>query len=87
MHVTDFVWGQSSHHAPLNGSVVAVGAFDGVHLGHQALVSRLREESKKRDLPSVIVLFEPQPNEFFATGEAPAATLASRSALVLGHAG
>lgn len=54
------------------GSVVAIGNFDGVHLGHQALLSQLKQESIYRQLPSVVFLFEPQAAEFFLHDKAPA---------------
>ena len=49
-----------------NGSVVAIGNFDGVHLGHQQILNRLIEQARTLNLPTVVVLFEPQPKEFFA---------------------
>ncbi len=56
-----------------NGSVVTIGNFDGVHRGHQALIARLKKEAIHRNLPFVVVLFEPQPNEYFSKeGAAPA---------------
>ncbi len=48
------------------GSVVTIGNFDGVHLGHRDLLSRLVEESKKMSVPSTVVIFEPQPSEYFS---------------------
>ncbi|MDM3871267.1 bifunctional riboflavin kinase/FAD synthetase [Porticoccus sp. W117] len=55
------------HNLPIadDGSVVTIGSFDGIHLGHQAILQQLREESQRLDLPSVAVIFEPQPREFF----------------------
>ena len=50
------------------GSVVCVGAFDGVHLGHRALLSRVRDRAIARNLASVAISFEPIPREFFARG-------------------
>lgn len=47
------------------GSVVSIGNFDGVHRGHQAIVARLREHAARLGLPARVVLFEPQPVEFF----------------------
>lgn len=44
-----------------------MGNFDGVHLGHQQLIHHLIQEAKSRSLPSVVITFEPQPNEFFAS--------------------
>lgn len=53
------------------GSVVSIGNFDGFHLGHQALIERLRQLSSEFSLPSCIVTFEPHPLEYFAGSEAP----------------
>jgi riboflavin kinase/FMN adenylyltransferase len=54
------------------GCVVAVGNFDGVHLGHQALVARVRELALERGLASAVLTFEPTPLEFLAPARAPA---------------
>lgn len=54
------------------GTVATIGNFDGVHLGHQALLSQLKKEAIKRQLPLVVLLFEPQPSEFFIKENAPA---------------
>ncbi len=56
----------------LGGCVATVGNFDGVHLGHQQLLNKLVEAAKQRQLPSLVILFEPQPQEFFQHGAAPA---------------
>lgn len=53
-------------------SVVSIGNFDGVHLGHQAVLAQLRRQSNKLSLQSVTVLFEPQPQEYFRHEAAPA---------------
>lgn len=48
------------------GSVVCIGAFDGVHLGHRAVLARVRERAHALNLTSVVASFEPLPREFFA---------------------
>ncbi|KTC69929.1 riboflavin biosynthesis protein RibF (riboflavin kinase/FMN adenylyltransferase) [Legionella birminghamensis] len=54
------------HHFPSDmGCVATIGNFDGVHLGHQAILQKLQEKSRELNLPSVILTFEPQPAEFF----------------------
>jgi len=54
------------------GSVVTIGAYDGLHLGHEQLLARVRAASSERELPSVVMSFEPTPKEFFATDSPPA---------------
>jgi riboflavin kinase/FMN adenylyltransferase len=58
------------------GSVVCVGAFDGVHLGHRALLGQACVRARAKGLSAVAVSFEPIPREFFARG-APVPRLAS----------
>jgi riboflavin kinase / FMN adenylyltransferase len=47
------------------GAVVAVGNFDGVHLGHQALIGAARDMARERNAPLGVMAFEPHPQEFF----------------------
>ena len=54
------------------GCVATIGAFDGVHLGHQAVIRHLLEKSVELDLPSLIIVFEPLPREYFSPLKAPA---------------
>ncbi|HSD38741.1 MAG TPA: bifunctional riboflavin kinase/FAD synthetase [Rhodocyclaceae bacterium] len=51
--------------------VLTIGNFDGVHLGHQALLARLRHRAATLGLPSAVMTFEPLPREYFAPNEAP----------------
>ncbi|MFK0090489.1 bifunctional riboflavin kinase/FAD synthetase [Pseudomonas sp. NPDC090755] len=54
------------------GCVATIGNFDGVHRGHQAILARLRERAAALGVPSCVVIFEPQPREYFAPDTAPA---------------
>ena len=53
-------------------SVVTIGSFDGVHIGHQAILQQLKQAAERLQLPSVVMTFEPQPREYFSTERAPA---------------
>lgn len=54
------------------GSVVCIGAFDGLHLGHQALVGRVVGRAHEFGLEAAVLSFEPLPREFFGGDRAPA---------------
>jgi len=62
---------------------LTIGNFDGVHLGHQALLSRLLDAAKVRGIPSAVVIFEPHPREFFTPDQAPARLTSLREKLEL----
>ncbi|MGH8028099.1 MAG: bifunctional riboflavin kinase/FAD synthetase [Pseudoxanthomonas sp.] len=49
-----------------HGSVVCIGAFDGLHLGHRALVRHAVSRARDSALPAVALSFEPLPREFFS---------------------
>lgn len=53
------------------GCVATVGNFDGVHLGHQTILDQVKEKADDLGVPSVVMVFEPQPREFFQGDEAP----------------
>lgn len=53
------------------GCVATIGNFDGVHLGHQAVLTQLAERAASLGLPSTLVIFEPQPSEYFSPQTAP----------------
>ncbi|MFS1524588.1 bifunctional riboflavin kinase/FAD synthetase [Microbulbifer sp. 2304DJ12-6] len=54
------------------GSVATIGSFDGVHLGHRAMIAQLNQRAQALGLPSVAIIFEPQPHEFLSVEKAPA---------------
>jgi riboflavin kinase/FMN adenylyltransferase len=53
------------------GSVGTIGSFDGLHLGHQALLRHVVEEAAARSLPAIVMSFEPTPKEFFRAEKPP----------------
>jgi riboflavin kinase / FMN adenylyltransferase len=62
-------------HIPARADVplaLTIGNFDGVHLGHRAMLERLKREAAARGLPAAVMTFEPHPREFFAPDQAPA---------------
>ncbi len=63
------------------GCVATIGNFDGVHLGHQALLRSLQQKASEHSLPTLVLLFEPQPKEFFAPEHAPARLASLRDKL------
>ncbi len=65
-------------------SVVTIGVFDGVHRGHQQLISRAVERSRERGVPCVLITFDPHPAEVIRPGSHPArlTTLRRRADLV-----
>lgn len=54
------------------GCILTIGNFDGVHLGHAEILTTLKNKAHARNLPSVVMIFEPQPLEFFSPHSAPA---------------
>ncbi|MCA1924926.1 MAG: bifunctional riboflavin kinase/FAD synthetase [Thiobacillus sp.] len=51
---------------------VTIGNFDGLHMGHKAMLARLQAAARERALPSCVLSFEPHPREFFTPAQAPA---------------
>lgn len=68
----EFIRGMHNLREKRRGCVLSIGKFDGVHLGHEAVLTQLVSKSKELGLLSVVMLFEPQPEELFAPDKAPA---------------
>lgn len=62
---------------------LTVGNFDGVHLGHQAMLAELIRAARQHGLPACVMTFEPHPREFFAPDQAPTRLTSLREKLEL----
>ena len=69
--------------AAANPVALTIGNFDGVHLGHQAMLERLRAAASVRGLSACVMTFEPHPREFFAPDQAPVRLTTLREKLAL----
>ena len=64
-------------------TVLTIGNFDGVHLGHRAMLERLIAKARKAAMPAAVLTFEPHPREYFAPASAPARLTRLREKLEL----
>ncbi len=62
----ELIRGQHNLRPHHRGCVATIGNFDGLHLGHQAILAQLTEQAARLHLPRLVITFEPQPQEFFA---------------------
>lgn len=70
------------------GSCVTIGNFDGVHIGHQRLIARVRDRAASLGLPSVVITFDPHPLRFFTGRKTPPfITLSQQRAELIGRLG
>lgn len=79
----DFIRGRLNIDRRHRGCVATIGNFDGVHLGHRAVIAQLKRRSEELDRPSMVVVFEPQPQEYFRGAAAPARLTPLRDKLAL----
>lgn len=71
----------------LQKSWLTVGVFDGVHRGHQQIIHRLVEGGHEKNLPAVVLTFDPHPSKVFGRGEIKLLTLPDERAEILGNMG
>lgn len=72
-----------AHQLPFpNGCVLTIGNFDGVHLGHRAVIENLARRGRELNLPTAIMLFEPQPLEYFLADNAPSRLMRLREKIL-----
>ena len=65
-----------------NGCVLTIGNFDGLHLGHAAVINKLAERGQQLGLPVVVMVFEPQPLEYFLGDNAPSRLMRLREKVI-----
>ena len=68
MELIRYIHNLRKHH---QGCVATIGNFDGVHLGHQAVIEQLQGHAERMSLPAVVMTFEPQALEYFSPESAP----------------
>jgi len=68
---------------PSRPVALTIGNFDGVHLGHQAMIEQVACAARERDLTACVMTFEPHPREFFAPDQAPTRLTSLREKLEL----
>lgn len=71
MAAMELVRGMHNLRPEHRGCVATIGNFDGVHLGHQHMIAKVREEASAHDAPATVVTFEPTPREYFEGPAAP----------------
>ena len=72
-----------SHLEPFkNGCILTIGNFDGLHLGHRTVIKKLAEHSEALGLPVVVMVFEPQPLEYFLGDNAPSRLMCLREKVI-----
>jgi len=67
----ELIRGKHNLHPGQRGCAVTIGNFDGLHLGHRAVLARLVERAKTLGVPAVVMSFEPTPREYFMGAAAP----------------
>ena len=68
----ELIRGPLNLHERHRGSVVTIGTFDGIHLGHQVLLRRLCEDAARLCRPAMVLTFEPTPREYLKPEQPPA---------------
>lgn len=79
----EFIRGRLNIGRRHRGCAATIGNFDGVHLGHRAVIEQLKRRSREFGRPSMVVEFEPQPQEYFKGSTAPARLSPLRDKLAL----
>ncbi len=78
----EFIRGLHNIRPEHRGCAITIGNFDGVHLGHRALIAQVAERARVLRVPSLVMLFEPQPQEYFRPDVSPPRLMRLREKLV-----
>ncbi|MEX1221969.1 MAG: bifunctional riboflavin kinase/FAD synthetase [Idiomarina sp.] len=70
--MTELIRGIHTIRPQHRGCVLTIGNFDGVHLGHQAVLAQVLQQAQQRQVAATVMTFEPQPQELFQPQQAPA---------------
>jgi riboflavin kinase/FMN adenylyltransferase len=68
----ELIRGPSNVRARHRGAIITLGSFDGLHLGHQALIRAARERGDRERRPVILLSFEPLPREYLQSADPPA---------------
>jgi riboflavin kinase/FMN adenylyltransferase len=79
----ELIRGLHNVRAAHRGAAITIGTFDGVHVGHQAMIARLREQARQLNVPAMVLTFEPTPREYLDPTKAPARLTTLRERLPL----
>lgn len=69
------------HHGKLKPCVATIGNFDGMHVGHVAMLKMVQAQAQTLQLASAVIVFEPQPAEYFQSNPAPGRLMRLRDKL------
>ncbi|MCP5419129.1 MAG: bifunctional riboflavin kinase/FAD synthetase [Gammaproteobacteria bacterium] len=78
----EFIRGLHNLRPRHHGCVATIGNFDGVHLGHQSILRQLAEKAAVFQVPTLVITFEPQPQEYFARHASPPRLMRLREKLL-----
>lgn len=78
----ELIRGLHNVRAEHRGCAITIGNFDGVHLGHQAVLRQLAARARVLGVPTLAMIFEPQPREYFQPHAAPARLMRLREKLL-----
>ena len=78
----EFIRGLHNLKTQTQASIVTIGNFDGLHLGHQQILQQMLHLSAANNFSSVVIIFEPHPKEYFMQGQAPPRLMPLREKLL-----